>query len=121
MVLATTKYAMDCSTLPSRSYFWQTARVVLSQMLRNSPLSQQLALDINSTLYVTVPDNPLTVVEKLWAQISNHMCACVAIGEGIEPIRGIAASEPILSEAASRVMRGGYGFNLPDALQLPRF
>jgi hypothetical protein len=84
-------------------------------------LSQQLALDINSTLYVTVPDNPPTVVEKLWAQISNHMCACVAIGEGIEPIRGIAASEPILSEAASRVMRGGYGFNLPDALQLPRF
>ncbi|KAI0245508.1 hypothetical protein BJV78DRAFT_1262671 [Lactifluus subvellereus] len=68
------------------------------------------------TLYVTVPDNYLTVVEKLWAQISNHMRACVAIGEGIETIRGIAVSEPILSEGASWVMRGGYGFNLPDTL-----
>jgi hypothetical protein len=78
-------------------------------------LSQRLALDINSTQY-TVPDNPLAVVEKLGIQISNHMRVCVAIGEGIETIRGIATSEPILSEAASRVMRGGYGFNLPDAL-----
>jgi hypothetical protein len=86
-------------------------------MLRNSPFRhQQLALDINSTLYVTVPDNYLTVVEKLRAPISNHMRACVAIGEGIETIRGIAVSEPILSEVASWVMRGGYGFNLPDAL-----
>ncbi|KAH9052552.1 hypothetical protein EDB87DRAFT_1692195 [Lactarius vividus] len=54
--------------------------------------------------------------EKVHNQISNHMRVCEAIGEDIGTIRGAAASEPLLSEAASCIMRGGYGFSLPDAL-----
>jgi hypothetical protein len=58
---------------------------------------------------------------KMEKQISNHMCVCVSIGEGIETICGIAASEPILSKAASLIMRNSsiHGhFNLPKALSI---
>ncbi len=87
----------------------------LSEAQKCAVLSQRLALDINSTLYITTPPNS-EEAEKLHNQISNHMRVCQAIGEGIETIRGVAASEPLLSEAASCIMRGGYGFSLPDAL-----
>ncbi|KAH9016325.1 hypothetical protein EDB84DRAFT_1276909 [Lactarius hengduanensis] len=87
----------------------------LSEAQKCAVLSQRLALDINSTLYVTAPLN-YQEAEKLHNQISNHMRICEAIGEEIGTIRGAAASEPLLSEAASCIMRGGYGFSLPDAL-----
>src|SRR6266702_3699956 len=87
----------------------------LSEAQKCAVLSQRLALDINRTLYITTPPNS-EEAEKLHNQISNHMRVCQAIGEGIETIRGVAASEPLLSEAASCIMRGGYGFSLPDAL-----
>ncbi|KAH9015314.1 hypothetical protein EDB84DRAFT_1567751 [Lactarius hengduanensis] len=87
----------------------------LSEAQKCAVLSQRLALDINSTLYVTAPLN-YQEAEKLHNQISNHMRICEAIGEEIGTIHGAAASEPLLSEAASCIMRGGYNFSLPDAL-----
>ncbi len=87
----------------------------LSEAQKCAILSQQLALDINSTLYITTPPNSKEV-EKLHNQISNHMCICQVIGEGIKTIHGVAASEPLLSEVASCIMQGGYGFSLPDTL-----
>ncbi len=76
-------------------------------------LSQRLALDINSTIYVPLPSDQ---VEKEQEQISNHMRVCMSIGDGIETIRGIAASEPILAEAVSLIMNDNSRFNLADAL-----
>jgi hypothetical protein len=83
-----------------------------SEAQKFAVLSQRLALDINTMTY-TITETP--VEEKIRTQVSNHMRSCVAIGEGIESLRGIAASEPILSEAASQIMRSE-NFNLPDAL-----
>lgn len=51
-------------------------------------------------------------------QVANHMRVCVAVGDGIESLRAVASSEPILSEAASRVMRSVNTFSLPEALTL---
>jgi len=48
-------------------------------------------------------------------QIANHMRICVHVEEGIESLRGSASSEPILSEAASRIMIDK-DFSLPSAL-----
>jgi hypothetical protein len=48
-------------------------------------------------------------------QIANYMRVCVAIGDGIESLRGVASSEPILSEAASYIM-SSKDFSLPVAL-----
>jgi hypothetical protein len=74
-----------------------------------------LALDIKSTAYVSTP---ISAYEVTLRQIANHMRVCVEIGEGNETIRGIAASEPILSEAASVIMRQKtvFNFNLAKAL-----
>jgi hypothetical protein len=66
-------------------------------------LSQRLALDINSTTYNWSPD--LSPYQMIMEQVANHMRICVGIGFQIETIQGISASEPILSEAASFVMR----------------
>jgi len=44
------------------------------------------------------------------------MHVCQAIREEIKIICGIATSEPLLLEAASCIMRGSYGFSLPDIL-----
>ncbi|KAI0253034.1 hypothetical protein BJV78DRAFT_235120 [Lactifluus subvellereus] len=79
---------------------------------RYAVLSQRLALDTNTTAYIlpTLSDAEVTL-----GQITNHLRVCVEIGEGMESIRSIAASEPILSEAASYVMRRR-GFDLADAL-----
>ncbi|KAI0253774.1 hypothetical protein BJV78DRAFT_1152632 [Lactifluus subvellereus] len=58
-------------------------------------LSQRLALDTHT------PHKPHAI--------------CVAIEDGIESLRGIASSEPVLSEAASRIMLTKK-FSLPGAL-----
>ncbi|KAH8983003.1 hypothetical protein EDB86DRAFT_3085749 [Lactarius hatsudake] len=50
-------------------------------------------------------------------QIANHMRVCVAVGSGIESLRGIISSEPILSEAASIIMLWS-SFDFPHALLL---
>ncbi|KAI0255367.1 hypothetical protein BJV78DRAFT_1279535 [Lactifluus subvellereus] len=78
-------------------------------------LSQRLALDIHTTAYVEAPPNDAS--EKILKQIANHMRVCVEIRDGMETIRGIAASEPILSEAASYIMRqNSSNFDLAESL-----
>ncbi len=80
-------------------------------------LSQRLALDINSTGYVasgfTRDDG---IAEKAQVQIASHMRVCVAIPEDLVAVYGIASSEPILSEAASVIMRDYRNFDLSFAL-----
>ncbi|KAH9039905.1 hypothetical protein EDB84DRAFT_1019205 [Lactarius hengduanensis] len=94
-----------------------------------SILSQRLALSFNSTAYATknstaaqdtTSDPTRTrkydmLLEEQY-QISNFMRVCVFISEDLVTMRGVAASEPILSEAASSIMRDNPHFNLPDAL-----
>jgi hypothetical protein len=67
-------------------------------------LSQRLALDINTPQYLFNSESPLDAMRTMHEQIANHMRVCVAVGAGIESLRGVASSEPILSEAASRFM-----------------
>ena len=49
-------------------------------------------------------------------QVANHMRVCVAVGDGVESLRAVASLEPILSEAASRIMQNNPTFSLPSAL-----
>jgi hypothetical protein len=53
---------------------------------RYAVLSQRLALDINTTAYIS--SSPI-VAETTLEQITNHMRVCVVIGKGIETIRGV--------------------------------
>jgi hypothetical protein len=94
--------------------------VARSEAQEYAILSQRLALDINSAAYVSAPST--SIREKSLDQIANHMQVCVEIGEENENIRGIAASEPILSEAASYIMRN-MGFQWLDTLRriIPAF
>ena len=77
-------------------------------------LSQRLALDINGTTsgFMTIYD----MADKAQLQISNFMRVCVAIPGDLAAVRSVAASEPILSEAVSLIMRDDPNFNLPDTL-----
>ncbi|KAH9046307.1 hypothetical protein EDB84DRAFT_1265284, partial [Lactarius hengduanensis] len=77
-------------------------------------LSQRLALDINGTTngFTRIYD----VVDKEQLQISNFMRVCLSIPRHFVAVRSVAASEPILSEAASFIMMRNPNFNLPDAL-----
>ncbi|KAH9035048.1 hypothetical protein EDB84DRAFT_1269650, partial [Lactarius hengduanensis] len=80
-------------------------------------LSQRLALDFDHTAYITSGSTKkYDMASKAQLQISNFMRVCVAIPEDLVTLRGVAASEPILSEAASLIMRDGSRFNLPNAL-----
>src|SRR6266404_1051771 len=80
-------------------------------------LSQRLALDINSTGYVAsgFARND-GVSKKAQLQISNHLRVCVTIPSDLVAIYGVAASEPILSEVASVIMREHTTFDLSLAL-----
>jgi hypothetical protein len=80
-------------------------------------LSQRLALDINTPQYLFNSGSPLDSMRTMHEQIANHMRVCVAVGDGIESLRGIAPSEPILSEAASHIMLSDQ-FSLYRALSL---
>ncbi len=87
----------------------------LTSAQKYAVLSHRLVLDSTGTCHILSPDNPFVVMEREEEQISNHMHVCASIGDGVEMIRGITPSEPILSEAASLVMRDG-SFKLADAL-----
>jgi hypothetical protein len=78
-------------------------------------LSQRLALDANTPQYLFCCASPFNSMQVMHEQIANHMCVYVAIEDGIESVRGIASSEPILSEAASRIMISN-NFSLSSAL-----
>jgi hypothetical protein len=80
-------------------------------------LSQHLALDINTPQYLFNSGSPLDAMKAMHEQIANHMRVCVAVGDGIESLHAVAASEPILSEAASLVM-SSTKFSLSRALAL---
>ncbi len=81
-------------------------------------LSQRLALDINTPQYLLTSPSPLKLMQTMHEQIANHMRVCVAVGEGVESLRAVASSEPILSEAASRIMQETDVFSLPSALSV---
>lgn len=87
----------------------------LTRAQKYAILSHRLVLDVTGTHHITFPDNRSAEIELEQDQISNHMRVCVSIGDGFETIRGSTPSEPILSEAASRVMRNR-SFKLADAL-----
>ncbi|KAI9452701.1 hypothetical protein BJY52DRAFT_1225998 [Lactarius psammicola] len=80
-------------------------------------LSQRLALDINTPHYLYDLESPFDTMQTMHEQITNHMRVCVVVGKGIESLRGIASSEPILSEAASFIMSSDH-FDLAHALTL---
>ncbi|KAH8977434.1 hypothetical protein EDB86DRAFT_1199678 [Lactarius hatsudake] len=80
-------------------------------------LSQRLALNINTPQYLFDLSSPLDAMRTMHEQIANHMRVCMGVGSGIESLRGIASSEPILSEAASVIMSTKH-FDLPRALSL---
>ena len=80
-------------------------------------LSQRLALDTNTTNYLFRPLDPYHAVRSMDEQIAKHMRVCMAVEDGIETLRGVAPSEPILSEAASRIMSTDR-FSLLSALSL---
>ncbi|KAH9081566.1 hypothetical protein EDB83DRAFT_2214337 [Lactarius deliciosus] len=80
-------------------------------------LSQRLALDFDHTAYITSGSTKkYDMASKVQLQISNFMRVCVAVPEDLVALHGVAASEPILSEAASLIMRDDSRFNLPNAL-----
>ncbi|KAI0301711.1 hypothetical protein B0F90DRAFT_1816914 [Multifurca ochricompacta] len=89
----------------------------LSDAQTYAVLSQRLALDIDTSQYLLPSVTHLTPTEIVHEQISNHMRVCISVGKGFESMRAVASSEPILSEAAYLVMKGGHGFNLPVALE----
>lgn len=80
-------------------------------------LSQRLALDIDCSAYLTRSHTrDYQMLEKVQSQVAGHMRICVSIPEDPAFVCAIAASEPILSEAASTIMRLYPHFWLPDAL-----
>ncbi|KAF8271301.1 hypothetical protein EI94DRAFT_1720854 [Lactarius quietus] len=90
-------------------------------------LSQRLALDINSSAYITSglagdSTRDCHMLKKVQLQIANHLRVCISIPQNLASasksasMHSIAASEPILSEAASYIMRNYSHFCLPDAL-----
>ncbi len=81
-------------------------------------LSQRLALDVNTPQYLLASASPLQLMQTIHEQVANHMRVCVAVGDGVESLHAVASSEPILSEAASRVMQESKMFSMPAALAM---
>jgi hypothetical protein len=80
-------------------------------------LSQRLALDINSSTYVTSGSTRnYDMLNKVQTQIANHMRVCIGIPQDLTTVHSIAASEPLLSEAASYIMKTYDNFDLCKAL-----
>jgi hypothetical protein len=67
------------------------------------------------TKYLLCNENPLKAVDAMHEQIANHMRVAVTIKDGVETLRGIAPSEPILAEAAACIM-SNRKFSLLEAL-----
>jgi hypothetical protein len=81
-------------------------------------MSQRLALEISTPEYLLTTESPLQLIYQMHQQVANHMRVCVAVGEGMESLHAIASSEPILSEAASRIMQIVPSFCLAEALRI---
>ena len=91
---------------------WPGSKEIVEPARIYAILSQRLPLDVSSTVDTPLPPSQVKQEE----QIVNHLRIVVSTGVGSENIRGIAASEPILSEAAYVVMKDPICFNLPKAL-----
>ena len=76
----------------------------LSNAQMYTVLSQRLVLDINTPQYLFNSESPLDAMQTMHEQIANHMHVCVVVRAGIESLRGVASSEPILLEAVSCIM-----------------
>jgi hypothetical protein len=87
----------------------------LNEYMTYAILSQRLALDINTPEYLFNDGNPFDAIQTTHEQVENHMRVCVAVGDGIESLRAVAPSEPILSEAAAHLMKTEK-FKLHEAL-----
>ncbi|KAI0267789.1 hypothetical protein BC834DRAFT_58548 [Gloeopeniophorella convolvens] len=75
-------------------------------------VSQRLPLDINSARYMTYW--PAEIEEKAHKQVESHMRICLEVSQGHEYMLSFSASEPLLSEAASVLMRADdLEFDLP--------
>jgi len=80
-------------------------------------LAQRLALDIDTTGYVARGFmRNATVAEKAREQVANHMRVCLALSKDLVDVYTVAASEPILSEAASFILRNYSNFGLFSTL-----
>jgi hypothetical protein len=79
-------------------------------------LSQRLALDVCTPQYLFDNANPLDGIQIIRGQVQNHLRVCIGIGNGIESLRAIAPSEPILSEAACHIMLHDGKFPILGAL-----
>ncbi|KAH8992517.1 hypothetical protein EDB92DRAFT_1988690 [Lactarius akahatsu] len=102
---------MGCGVHSMIAVVKKTAETSSNLLLRSY---SRLALDINGTTggFTRILD----MLDKVQVQISNFMRICVAIPKGFGAVRSVAASKPILSEAASLIMRNNPNYNLPDAL-----
>ena len=78
-------------------------------------LSHRLALDAHTPGYRIESTSPFTSVKIMHEQIAKHLRVVVAVDDRNKSLRAIAPSEPVLSEAASRIMLTK-NFSLPDAL-----
>jgi hypothetical protein len=71
-------------------------------------LSQRIPLELNSTTYID------QVNER--KQVEGHMRVCLKIDAAFESMVTVSASEPLLSEAAYRIMARP-SFNVPTAMK----
>jgi len=97
-----------CRAIPDDGKFEDTEMYAI--------LSQRLALDICTPQYLFDNANPLDGIEIIRRQVQNHLRVCVGVGNGIESLRAIAPSEPILSEAACHIMLHDGNFPILMAL-----
>ncbi|TFY78103.1 hypothetical protein EWM64_g5907 [Hericium alpestre] len=72
-------------------------------------LSQRLPIEFQTTRYNT------SDAER--RQVENHMRVCLKVSDDLQSMTTINPSEPILSEAAFRIMDSREDFNVPSALR----
>ena len=77
-------------------------------------MSRRLALDFNTA--VCSGSVRRNAENNQMVQVEKHMRVCLGVKEGFESVVTVAASEPILTEAAAAVMQGK-GFSSCRALQ----
>src|SRR5438552_15351502 len=77
-------------------------------------MSRRLALDFKTA--VCSGSVRRNAENNQMVQVEKHMRVCLGVKEGFESVVTVAASEPILTEAAAAVMQGK-GFSSCRALQ----
>jgi hypothetical protein len=80
----------------------------LSDAQKLACLSARLAIDFNSTTY--------TGQSQEHKQVEGHMRFCLNVDDGFETMKTVFPSEPLLAEAAARLMKRP-DFKAPEALK----